>query len=44
MEMERQLGFELIDRELDKLGSDIENKLPGTGNLRFIEVKRWGGR
>jgi SNF2 family DNA or RNA helicase len=39
MEIERGLGFEPIDRELDKLGYDIESGVPGTGKLRFIEVK-----
>jgi len=27
------------DREFDKLGYDIESSVPGTGKLRFIEVK-----
>jgi hypothetical protein len=39
MEIERGLGFEPIDRELEKLGYDIESRVPGTGRLRFIEVK-----
>jgi SNF2 family DNA or RNA helicase len=39
MEVERGLGFEPIDRELDKVGYDIESRVPGTGKLRFIEVK-----
>ena len=39
MEIERGLGFDPIDRELDKLGYDIESSVPGTGKLRFIEVK-----
>lgn len=39
MEVERQLGFEPIDREPDKLGYDIESRIPGTGKLRFLEVK-----
>ena len=39
MEVERSLGFEPVDREVDKLGYDIESKIPGTGKLRFIEVK-----
>lgn len=39
MEMERGLGYEPIDREQDKLGYDIESRVPGTGKLRFIEVK-----
>jgi hypothetical protein len=39
MEVERSLGFEPIDRELEKLGYDIESSAPGAGTLRFIEVK-----
>ncbi len=39
MEIERSLGFEPIDREFEKLGYDIESRVPGTGKLRFIEVK-----
>ena len=39
MDVERSLGFEPVDRELDKLGYDIESRVPGTGKLRFIEVK-----
>ena len=39
MDIERELGFEPIDRELEKLGYDIESRVPGTGRLRFIEVK-----
>ena len=39
MEVERGLGFEPVDRELEKLGYDIESRIPGTGKLRFIEVK-----
>jgi SNF2 family DNA or RNA helicase len=39
MEIERELGFEPVDRESDKLGYDIESAVPGTGKLRFIEVK-----
>jgi len=39
MQVERQLGFEPTDRELEKLGYDIESRVPGTGKLRFIEVK-----
>jgi superfamily II DNA or RNA helicase len=39
MEIERKLGFDPIDRENDKLGYDIESRVPGTGKLRFIEVK-----
>ena len=39
MEVERGLGFQPVDREVDKLGYDIESRVPGTGKLRFIEVK-----
>ena len=39
MATERQLGFEPRDRELDRLGYDIESRDPRTGRLRFIEVK-----
>ncbi|HNQ78439.1 MAG TPA: helicase-related protein [Acidobacteriota bacterium] len=39
MEAERRLGYEPVDRELDKLGYDIESRDPKTGRLRFIEVK-----
>jgi hypothetical protein len=39
MEIERSLGFAPTDREFDKLGYDIESSVPGTGKLRFIEVK-----
>ncbi|MDD4116921.1 MAG: helicase-related protein [Kiritimatiellae bacterium] len=39
MQVERDLGFEPIDRETEKLGYDVESRIPGTGKLRFIEVK-----
>jgi hypothetical protein len=39
MEIERALGFEPVDRERDKIGYDVESRVPGTGRLRFIEVK-----
>lgn len=39
MEVERNLGFEPTDRELEKLGYDTESRIPGTGKLRFVEVK-----
>jgi SNF2 family DNA or RNA helicase len=39
MEVERSLGFVPVDREAEKLGYDIESAVPGTGRLRFIEVK-----
>ena len=31
MEVERGLGYEPIDRELEKLGYDIESRVPDTG-------------
>ena len=39
MDVERRLGFEPVDREDEKLGYDVESRVPGTGKLRFIEVK-----
>jgi hypothetical protein len=39
MAIERNLGFEPVDREFEKLGYEIESRVPGTGKLRFIEVK-----
>ena len=39
MELERKLGFDPKDRETEKLGYDVESRVPGTGKLRFIEVK-----
>jgi SNF2 family DNA or RNA helicase len=39
MKIERRLGFDPTDREFDKLGYDIESRVPGTGKLRFLEVK-----
>ncbi len=39
MAIERGLGFDPTDREVEKLGYDIESRIPGTGKLRFIEVK-----
>jgi superfamily II DNA or RNA helicase len=39
MNVERRLGFEPTDREFEHLGYDIESRVPGTGKLRFIEVK-----
>ncbi len=39
MDVERKLGHEPVDREADKVGYDIESRMPGTGRLRFIEVK-----
>jgi SNF2 family DNA or RNA helicase len=44
MDVERRLGFIPKDRESERLGYDIESAVPGTGKLRFIEVKgRAGG-
>ena len=39
MDTELALGFEPTDRETEHLGYDIESRVPGTGRLRFIEVK-----
>lgn len=39
MDIERNLGYIPVDRETEKLGYDIESSIPGTGKLRFIEVK-----
>jgi SNF2 family DNA or RNA helicase len=39
MEIETRLGFDPTDRETDKLGYDIESRVPSEGRLRFIEVK-----
>ena len=39
MEIERELGYEPVDREFEKLGYDIESRDPRSGKLRFIEVK-----
>ncbi|MCY3923482.1 MAG: helicase-related protein, partial [Chloroflexi bacterium] len=40
MDVERELGFEPVDREFDKVGYDIESRDPRNGHgLRFIEVK-----
>jgi superfamily II DNA or RNA helicase len=39
MEVERALGFDPTDRELEKLGYDIESRVYDTGRLRFLEVK-----
>ena len=39
MAVERALGFEPVDREVEQLGYDIESRNPATGQLRFIEVK-----
>jgi SNF2 family DNA or RNA helicase len=39
MDVERQLGFEPVDREQEKLGYDVESRDRKTGRLRFLEVK-----
>jgi hypothetical protein len=39
MAVERNLGFDPRDREFEKLGYDVESRIPNTGKLRFIEVK-----
>ncbi|MBM9536126.1 DUF3883 domain-containing protein [Desulfobulbus alkaliphilus] len=39
MDTERNLGYEPVDRETEKLGYDIESRIPDTGRLRFLEVK-----
>ena len=39
MTAERGLGYEPRDVSRDKLGYDIESRVPDTGRLRFIEVK-----
>ena len=39
MGIEKNLGFEPVDRETEKLGYDVESKVPGNGKLRFLEVK-----
>ncbi|MGB8343711.1 MAG: helicase-related protein [Ktedonobacteraceae bacterium] len=39
MQAERQLGYIPRDVSANKCGYDIESSIPGTGKLRFIEVK-----
>ncbi len=39
LEIEHRLGFIPHDVSADKCGYDIESRIPGTGKLRFIEVK-----
>ena len=39
MEYERSIGFEPVDVSAANCGYDIECRIPGTGRLRFIEVK-----
>ena len=39
METERLLGYEPRDVSAAKCGYDVESRVPGTGKLRFLEVK-----
>ena len=39
MAAEKALGYEPLDVSAQKCGYDIESRIPGTGRLRFIEVK-----
>jgi hypothetical protein len=39
MQIERQLDYMPRDVSAEKCGYDIESSIPGTGQLRFIEVK-----
>jgi hypothetical protein len=39
MKVEQKLGYEPKDVSYQNLGYDIESSIPGTGKLRFIEVK-----
>ena len=39
MQAERQLGYAPRDVSVARCGYDIESRVPGTGKLRFIEVK-----
>ncbi|KAB8333567.1 DUF3883 domain-containing protein, partial [Scytonema tolypothrichoides VB-61278] len=39
LQSERALGFKPRDISTEKVGYDIESRIPGTGRLRFIEVK-----
>jgi superfamily II DNA or RNA helicase len=39
MAAERQLGFEPADVSAQNVGYDVESRVPGTGRLRFLEVK-----
>ncbi len=36
---ERQLGFELADVSAESRGYEVESRIPGTGKLRFLELK-----
>ena len=44
MGIERERGYEPTDREFEKLGYDIESRIPDSGKLRFIEVKTRGAQ
>src|SRR2546427_4500438 len=39
MKIERCLGIDPTYRVIEKLGYDIESRIPGTGKLLFVEVK-----
>src|SRR2546427_6298923 len=39
MKIERCLGIDPTYRVIEKLGYDIESRIPGTGKLLFLEVK-----
>jgi hypothetical protein len=39
MAAERRLGFEPADVSAQNVGYDVESRAPGTGRLRFLEVK-----
>jgi hypothetical protein len=39
IEKERSLGYLPVDVHRENLGWDIESAIPGSGKLRFIEVK-----
>lgn len=39
MATERCLGYEPSDVSGRKIGYDVESRVPGTGQLRFLEVK-----
>ena len=39
MDTEKRLGFNPRDVSVDRCGYDIESRIPGSGRLRFIEVK-----
>jgi hypothetical protein len=39
IEAERRLGYEPRDVSDDNCGYDVESRVPGKGQLRFIEVK-----